>query len=38
MINSTSTDVTFAGTWCNSVTEKQEDSHSTASVDKQVNE
>ena len=37
MTNSTSTDVTFGGTWCNRVVAKQKDSHSTAPVDKQIN-
>ena len=38
MANSTSTDVTFGGAWCNRVVAKQEDSHSTAPADKQINE
>ena len=37
MTNSTSTDVTFGGAWCNRVVAKQEDSHSTAPADKQMN-
>ena len=35
MTNSTSTDVTFGGAWCNRVVAKQEDSHSTAPANKQ---
>ena len=38
MANITSTDVTFEGAWCNKVVAKQEDSHSTAPTDKQINE
>ena len=38
MTNSTSTDVTFGGAWCNRVIAKQGDSHSTAPNDKQINE
>ena len=38
MTNSTSTDVTFGGTWGNRVVAKQEDSHSTAPADKQLNQ
>ena len=38
MTNSTSTDVTFGGALCNRVVAKQEDSHSTAPADKQINE
>ena len=38
MTNSTITDVTFGGAWCNRVVTKQEDSHSTALADKQINE
>ena len=38
MTNSTSTDVTLEGAWCNRVVAKQEDSHSTAPADKQINE
>ena len=38
MTNCTSTDVTFGGAWCNRVTAKQEDSHSTAPANKQINE
>ena len=30
--------VTFGGAWCNRVVVKQEDSHSTAPVNKQINE
>ena len=37
MTNSTGTDVTFVGVWCNRVVAKQEDSHSTAPADKQIN-
>ena len=37
MTNSTSTDVTFGGAWCNRVVAKQEDSHSAAPADKQIN-
>ena len=38
MTKNTSTDVTFGGAWCNRVVVKQEDRHSTASADKQINE
>ena len=38
IIKSTSTDDTFRGAWCNRVVAKQEDSHSTATADKQINE
>ena len=38
MTNSTSTDVTIRGAWCNRVMAKQEDFHSIAPADKQVNE
>ena len=38
MTNSTSTDVTIGGAWCNRVVAKQEDSHSTATADKQTYE
>ena len=38
MTNSASTDVPFGGAWCNRVVAKQEDSHSTAPADKQINE
>ena len=38
MTNSTSTDVAFGGAWCNRVVAKQEDRHSTAPADKQINE
>ena len=38
MTNSTSTDVTFGGSWCNRVVGKQENSSSTAPVEKQINE
>ena len=38
MTNSTSTDVTFGGAWCNRVVAKQDDSRSTAPADKQMNE
>ena len=38
MTNSTSTDVTFGEAWLNRVVSKQEDSHSTAPADKQINE
>ena len=34
MKNSTSTDVTFGGMWCNRVVGMQEDSHSMAPADK----
>ena len=34
MANSTSTDVTFGGAWCNRVLAKQEDSNFTAAADK----
>ena len=34
----TSTDVTIGGVWCNRVVAKQENSHSTAPADKQINE
>ena len=37
MTNSTSTDVPFAGAWCKEVIAKQEDSHSTAPADNQIN-
>ena len=37
MTYSTSTDVTFGGAWWNRVAAKQEDSHSTAPADKQIN-
>ena len=35
MTNSTSTDITFGGAWCNRVIPKQDDSHSTTPADKQ---
>ena len=38
MTNSTSTDVTFGGGWCNEVVAKQEQSHSSAPADKPINE
>ena len=38
MTNSTSTDGTFIGAWCNRVVAKQEDFHSTTPADKQINE
>ena len=38
MTNSTSTDVTFGGAWCNRMAAKQEDPHSTPPADKQINE
>ena len=38
MTNSTSTNVTFGGAWCNRVVAMQEDYHSTAPADKQINE
>ena len=38
MTNSTSTDVTYGGAWCNRAVAKQKDSHSTVPADKQVNE
>ena len=38
MTNSTSTDATSGGAWCNTVVAKQEDSHSSAPADKQMNE
>ena len=38
MTNSTSTDVTVEGAWCNRVEAKQENSHSAAPADKQTNE
>ena len=38
MTNSTSIDITFGGARCNRVVAKQEDSHSTAPADKQMNE
>ena len=38
MTNITSTDVAFGGAWYNRVVAKQEDSHSTAPADKQINE
>ena len=38
MINSISTDVTFGGAWIYRVVAKQEDSHSTAPAEKQINE
>ena len=37
MINSTSTDVTFGGAWCNRVVAMQEDFYSTAPADKEKN-
>ena len=38
MTNSTGTDVTIGGAWCNRAVAKQKDSHSTAAADKQMNE
>ena len=38
MTNSTSTDISFGGAWCNRAVAKQEDSHSTAPTDKPINE
>ena len=38
MTISTSTDVIFRGAWCTRIVAKQEDSHSTAPADKQINE
>ena len=38
MANITSTDVTFGSASCNRVVPTQEDSHSTAKADKQINE
>ena len=38
MTNSTSTDISYGGAWCNRVVAKQEDSHSTAPAVKQINE
>ena len=38
MTNSSSTDVTFRGAWCNKVAATQEDSHSTAPADQQTSE
>ena len=38
MTNSTSPDVTFEGAWCNRLVAKQEDFHSTAPADKEINE
>ena len=38
MTNSTSTDVTLVGAWSNGVVAEQEDSHSTAIADEQINE
>ena len=36
MTNSTNTDVTFRGTWCNRMTAKQQHWHSIALADKQI--
>ena len=38
MTNSTSTDVTFGGAWCNIMITKQQGYHSTTPADKQINE
>ena len=38
MTNSTTTNVIFGGAWWNRVGAKQEDSHSTAPADEQINE
>ena len=38
MTNSISTDVIFAGKWCNRAEAKQEDCHYATSADKQINE
>ena len=38
MTNSTSTDVTFGGGWCNRMITKQQDYHSTTPAAKQINE
>ena len=37
MNNSTSTDVTFTGAWCNRIVAKHKSCHSTAPEDKQIN-
>ena len=37
MTNSTSTNVTFGGAWCNRVAAKQDVSHSTAPADEHIN-
>ena len=38
MPNSTSTDVTFGGAWCNRMITKQQGCHSITPADKQINE